>query len=155
AKRSYERALEINPQHLSARQAKADWLLNMFKTEEARELLEESLSLNPRSEETLGRLAAVYVALDGMQEGRETRLGKLIAKVQEQNPHCGEFYFTMATRLADRKKFVEAEPLFKEAIERMPQLTQARGELGLMYMRLGEEVEAAKLLKESFEIDPF
>jgi tetratricopeptide (TPR) repeat protein len=75
--------------------------------------------------------------------------------VQEQNPHCGVFYFTMAARLADRKKFIEAEPLFKQAIQRMPQLTQARGELGLMYMRLGEEVAAEKLLTESFEIDPF
>lgn len=155
ASRSIERALEINPKHLSARHAKADWLLAMFKTEEARALLEDSLALNPRSEETLGRLGAVFVALDGWQAEPETRLGKLISQVQRQNPRCGVFYFTMATRLADRKKFTEAEPLFKEAIQRMPQLTQARGELGLMYMRLGEEVEAEKLLKESFEIDPF
>lgn len=155
ARRAFERALEINAKHLSARHAKADWLLAMFKTEEAVTLLEESLKLNPRSEETLGRLAAAYVALDGLSDDKTTRLGKLVAEVHERNPRCGVFYFTMAAKLADRKKFIEAEPLFKESISRMPQLTQTRGELGLMYMRLGEEVEGAKLLQESFEIDPF
>ena len=156
ARRSFERALELDSDHLSARQAKADWLLNNFQTEEAVSLLEETSKLNPRSEDTLGRLGAAYIALDGLpKEPVGTQFGKLVEEVTERNPHCGQFYFTMATRLADRKKFLEAEPFFKQAIERMPQLTQARGELGLMYMRLGEEVEAEKLLSESFEIDPF
>jgi tetratricopeptide (TPR) repeat protein len=156
AKRSFERALEIDPNHLAARQMKADWLFNNFQTSEAVALLEETRQLNPRSEETLGRLAACYVSLDGLAKGPDdSRYAKLAAEVEKQNPHCGEFYFTAAARLSDRKKFIEAEPLFLLAIERLPQLTRARGELGLMYMRLGQEAEAAKLLNESFDIDPF
>jgi tetratricopeptide (TPR) repeat protein len=156
AKRAFERALVIDPNHLAARQMEADWLFNNFQTDEAIELLVETQKLNPRSEETLGRLAACYVSLDGLPKQAEgTRYGKLVAEVEQQNPHCGEFYFTAAARLSDRKKFIEAEPLFLRSIELMPQLTRARGELGLMYMRLGQEAEAAKLLNESFEIDPF
>jgi Tfp pilus assembly protein PilF len=37
----------------------------------------------------------------------------------------------------------------------MPQLTLPRGALGLMYLRLGDEAHAKRLLDESFEIDPF
>ncbi len=37
----------------------------------------------------------------------------------------------------------------------MPQLVGPRGKLGLIYMRLGNEIEADKLLRESFDIDPF
>lgn len=156
AKRAFDRALDLDPDHLAARHARADWLLNNFQTDEAVSLLEETRKLNPRNEETLGRLGAAYIALDGLpKEPDDTRFGKLQAAALEQNPHCGQFYFTLASRLSDRKKFIEAEPMFLAAIERMPQLTQVRGELGLMYMRLGEEVKADKLLKESFEIDPF
>jgi Tfp pilus assembly protein PilF len=37
----------------------------------------------------------------------------------------------------------------------MPELTAPRGALGLMYLRLGNEAEAKRLLDESFDVDPF
>jgi tetratricopeptide (TPR) repeat protein len=156
AKRSIDRALELNPKLLSAWQAKADWLMADFKVEDAAQELEQALKLNPASEETLGRLAAAYIVLDGYRPGlRGSRFQKLHDQVVARNPHSGVFFFTIGTRLEERRKFTEAEHFFQQAIERMPQLIGPQASLGMMYMRLGNEEEARKLLDAAFEIDPF
>ena len=156
ARQAVERALEINPRLLAARLLEADLKMANFEIEEAIELLAEVRKLNPVSESTLARLAAAYIALDGMPEDPAgSRLGELLAEVNERNPHAGEFYYMAAVRLEERRKFDAAERMFREAIGRMPQQVGPRAGLGMMFMRLGEEEEAQKLLDESFEIDPF
>jgi len=156
AKRSIDRALALNPKLLPAWQLKADWLMADFKVEDAAQVLEQALKLNPVSEETLGRLAAAYIVLDGyrpVQPG--SRFQKLNDEVIKCNPHSGVFFFTIGTRLEERRKFAEAEHFFQQAIERLPQLIGPQAALGMMYMRLGDEPRAQKLLDEAFEIDPF
>ena len=58
-------------------------------------------------------------------------------------------------RLGSPARYPDAARFYRAAIDRMPQLVSPRGELGMVCMRLGNEVDAAKLLHESFEIDPF
>ena len=60
-----------------------------------------------------------------------------------------------ADALDRMRRFGLAAEYFRTAQEKMPQLLAVRGRLGLVLMRLGEEAEAAKLLAESFAIDPF
>lgn len=156
ARRSIDRALQLNPKLLSAWQLKADWLMADFKVEDAAQMLEQALPLNPVSEETLGRLAAAYVVLDGFHPGRPgSRFQKLNDQIIERNPHSGVFFFTIGTRLEERRKFAEAEHFLQQAIERLPQLVGPQAALGMMYMRLGDEPRAQKLLDEAFKIDPF
>jgi Flp pilus assembly protein TadD len=66
ATRSIDRALEINGELLWAKQLRADVHLSNFDTAGAIETLREALKLNPRDERTLGRLAAAYIARDGI-----------------------------------------------------------------------------------------
>src|SRR5439155_11164955 len=102
------------------------------------------------------RIAALQIIQHGLpQDLAGTALGKLIAEVDGRNPKAGEFYFTLAERLAARQKFPAAERFYLEAIRRMPELIASRGELGLLYMRLGKEPQAKKLLEESHDADPF
>ncbi|MBX9792084.1 MAG: tetratricopeptide repeat protein [Pirellulales bacterium] len=167
AKPAIARALEINPNCLAARRAKADLLLANFEVAEAVQALEDARRLNPLDEETLGRLATAYLIADGVPQiadGEhpdldatlaESRAGKLLAEVNARNPHAGVFYFTLATRLEERRQFPLAELCFREALARMPQLVGPQAALGLMYMRLGEEAQAKQLLEQSFEADPF
>ncbi|MBI3468566.1 MAG: tetratricopeptide repeat protein [Planctomycetes bacterium] len=156
AKRSIDRALQLNPKLRSAWQFKSDWLMADFKVEDAAQVLEQALKLNPVSEETLGRLAAAYIVLDGYRPGRpDSRFQKLHDEVVSRNPHSGVFFFTIGTRLEERRKFTEAEHFFQQAIERLPQLIGPQASLGMMYMRLGDEPQAQKLLDAAFEIDPF
>jgi tetratricopeptide (TPR) repeat protein len=157
ARREWERAQELNPKLLASYLCEADGQLANFQPREAIETLEKKvLPLNPMSEETLGRLAAAYGVVDGLGEIKpDSRMGKLIEQATKRNPHCGEFFYSLAAGLDQSRKFPSAAHYYREAVERMPQLVETRGALGLMYMRLGDEVEAKKLLDESFEVDPF
>ena len=156
ARRLVERALEIDPTSQAAYVCLADSHLANYEAAEAIEILEKALLLNPVSELALGRLAAAYAAVDGSEnDAADTRLAKLVAEANARNPHAGEFYESLAVGLDLCRKYPAAARYFREAVERMPQLTSPRGELGLMYMRLGDEAEARKLLDESFEVDPF
>lgn len=156
ANTAIERALEINPRLLHAHLLKADAHFANFETEQAIEVLEEARELQPVSEELLGRLAAAYAVVDGIRdEPVGGRFDSLVEEVNERNPHAGEFYHALATTLDTTRRFPAAARYYREAIERMPQLVAPRNNLGLMYMRLGDEVEAARLLAEAFEVDPF
>jgi len=152
-----DEALRINPRLLSAWLEKADLAWANFKVREALKLLQEkALPLNPVSEETLGRLAACYVLLDGMPEpGQNTRFSRLVEKVVQRNPHAGEFFHTLGAELQARGKLAEAEVFFRVAIRKMPQRVGPRAHLGMLYMRAGCEAEARKLLDEAFGVDPF
>lgn len=157
AKRSVERALEINPNLLAAHWAAADIHMANYEAAEAAEKLEAALKLNELSEETLGRLAAAYAVVDGWSDAAEKseRFKRILAHVEARNAHAGEFYFALSQAFDALRRYPASAEYMRKAVEKMPQLTTARGELGLVCMRLGEEVEAKKLLDESFAIDPF
>lgn len=155
AKSAIDRALEINPELVWAWQLRADWLFADVRPAEAIEPLEQARKLNPRDEETLGRLMAAYVVLDSTGEGLSPQAQEVVNEVGRLNPHCGEMYLAAGDALDRMRRFPKAARCYGEARERMPQLISTRGRLGMVLMRLGEEAEAAKLLEESFAIDPF
>ncbi len=154
---SIDRAIEINPKLLDARLAKADLALANFDVPGSLKLLEETaLPLNPLSEETLGRVAACYVLLDGPPKpGQQTRFSKLVKSVTDRNPHAGDFFSTLASALESRNKFLLAKRFFAKAIEVMPREVGPRSSLGLLAMRTAEEDDAKRWLDKAFTIDPF
>jgi tetratricopeptide (TPR) repeat protein len=153
---SADRAMEINPALLSARHLQADIHLANFDPRAAVLVLEDARKLNPRSEETLGRLAAAYASMDGLSRtAADTRFGKLVAEVTERNPHAGRFYEALADALDRLRRWPAAATFYEEAIARMPQLVRPQGQLGMMLMRLGEEERAKEVLDQAFEADPF
>jgi tetratricopeptide (TPR) repeat protein len=158
AQASLKRALEINPRLLWAHQLQADVQLANFEPGDAVDTLQQALKFNPHDEQSLGRLAAAFAGLDGVPENGTlsgTRLGRLIDEANARNSHAGEFFESLADGLDELRRYPDAVRFYREAIDRMPQLVGPRGKLGLVDMRLGNEIEADKLLRESFDIDPF
>lgn len=157
ARRELDRAAELNPQLLAVGQLRGDLHLTNLEVNDAIAALEAVRELNPLDEETLGRLAAAYAVADGISPGKtlSPRVARIIAEVDARNPHAGTFYYTLGAALDLARRFPAAAQYYREAVARMPQLTLPRGALGLMYLRLGEEAEARRLLDESFDIDPF
>ncbi len=156
ARASADRALEINPELLAARHLLADIHLSNFDPRSAALALQDALKLDPHSEETLGRLAAVYASIDGPSNtSPETRLGKLVAEVTSRNPHAGRFFESLADALDRLRRWPASAVYYQEAITRMPQLIRAPGQLGMMLMRLGEEDKARVVLDAAFRDDPF
>ena len=76
-------------------------------------------------------------------------------QVSARNPHAGEFFAALADGLDRLSRYPDAARFYREEIEHMPQLVAPRGQLGLVYMRLGNEIEADKMLREAFDTDPF
>jgi tetratricopeptide (TPR) repeat protein len=156
AQASLDRALEINPNLVVAHRLLCDLHLANFRLEEATAALEKARQLNPHDEETLGRAAALMIIRQGLPaELAATPLGKLFEEVQARNPRPGLFYLTLADRLNESRRFAAAEQFYRQAMQHMPQLIDPPGQLGLMLMRLGREVEAQKLLDQAFDADPF
>ncbi|MBN1908256.1 MAG: tetratricopeptide repeat protein [Pirellulales bacterium] len=157
AKESLKRAKELDPTLLDAWHVEADLLWDNFKIREATELLEKKVRpLNPVDEQTLGRLAACYVLLDGPPKpGDASRASRLFDEVNARNVHAGEFYLALGDWLEGRHKATLAERYLKEARRRMPELVGPRTSLALLYMHQGREKEARRLLEKAFDVDPF
>lgn len=156
AQAAVDSALAINPRSLDAQQVQAEIHLANFAPAEAISVLEHARQLQPNSERTLGLLAAAYAVADGLDKtGPETKFGKLAAQVNERNPHAGEFYLAVGDALEKLRRFPAAARYYGEALERMPQLSLAGGQEGMILMRLGEEARAKKLLEAAFDADPF
>ncbi len=156
AQAACDRALEINSQLLAARHLQADIHLANFEPRQSLGVLTDALKLNPHCEETLGRMAAACASIDGLaRTSPETRFGKLVAEVEQRNPHAGRFYMALADALDRLRRWPAAARYYEQAMQRMPQLVAPSGQLGMVLMRLGEEDKARAVLDESFKIDPF
>lgn len=154
AKDSLRRALEINPRLVDAWLLEADLLWANFQTAETLAILErKALPLNPTYESTLGRIAACYLALD--KPSKDSRFARLVEQVTRHNPHAGDFYYALAAQLEERSKHSDAETYFREAIRVMPRQIGPEANLGLLYMRVGQEDEARRTLRQAFKADPF
>lgn len=184
AHRAFERALAINPRAAEVLAAKGMAALQRFETKEADLYAEQALKINPRLTEALrlradlhlfaGDLKATVAELDkarAVNPREEPTLARvaaclflqkkdddfkaLVAEVDKYNRKAGVFYHELAERLQERRFYDDAEKYFKLAIKLQPKLPWPQNGLGLLYMRVGREDEARKVLNEAFSIDDF
>lgn len=156
AQASLAAAREINPRLLSVHRLSADLHFANFRPKVAVKVLEDSRKLRPHDEATLGRLGAAYLAIDGIgTPGPVTRFQKLETDVRSRNPHPGQFYAQLGAALDQLRRYPAAATYWRKAIDVMPQHPRARGQLGMIQMRLGEEDAARKTLDKAFDDDPF
>ncbi|HEV3142968.1 MAG TPA: tetratricopeptide repeat protein [Gemmataceae bacterium] len=143
-------ALKINPKLTGALLVKADLQLLAGNLTKVRDLLDEALKINPRDEHVLGRLAALYVI-----QHKADDLARLEKDVTAFDAKPGLLYSEMGDTLTHRKLLTTAEKYYRKAIELRPNLPWPRDELGLLYMLMGKEAEARKVLDEAFDADRF
>ncbi len=144
------RALQINPELTDAHILLADLEISDEEFAAALEAAREAVRTNPRSGEALARLAAAY----------RLRVEPLKALAVEglaraDNPRPAAFYSALGERLADRRKYPEAERAFLLAAEADPNRADNRIGLGMLYMQIGREAEANALFQAAFDADPF
>ncbi len=156
ARAAIARALEARADLLFARQLEADAFLAEQQPAAAIPLLEKALKLQPHSLETKGRLLASFAHLEGATpEQPSTGMLAVLDSLKDKPTCLGEAYLTAGEACDRMRHFVLAEKFYRAALEHLPQHIYVRGNLGLTLMRLGQEPEAAKLLEESFKLDPF
>ncbi len=145
-----KRALKVNPHLTAALRLRADVLLSAGDVPAALKFLEQALAVNPREESTLARVAACQLL-----QGKEREFAAVVAKAEKQTLKPSAFYGDLAERLEGRRRFGDAEKYYRKAIKLRPTLATARNQLGILYMRLGKEVEARDELEKAQVIDKF
>ena len=145
-----KQALKTNPNLIEALRVLSAVHLFSGETKQALELLAKARSINPRDEATLARIAVCLHA-----ENKDAEYAAVIAEVEKHNPKAGVFYYELAQRFEDRKRYDLAEEHYRTSIKLRPNLPWAQNGLGLLHMRLGKEDEARKTLEVAFEADPF
>lgn len=145
-----ERALEINPAYHPALVLLADLNISDERFEDALAAAAKAVEINPNDEDALARLAAAKrLVLD------HSGAGVVELHVLANNPRPATFYAALGERLADRRKYPEAERAFLKAVAADPENADARVGLGMLFMQVGREEEADALFAAAFEADPF
>lgn len=145
-----ERALKTNSNHLEALRLVADVHLTGGDVKGAMKELETARKINPRDEATLGRIG-VCLTLDG----KKAELDKLTEEVKKFDSKPALFYYEMGQVLETRRRYAEAEKLFRAAMAQRPNLPGPATNLGLLLMRMGQEKEGKELLDKAFKADSF
>jgi len=145
-----EQALKINPRLIDALRLQADIHLFGGDIDKAMKELDKAQAVNPREEATLARVAACL-----RLQNKDADFAAVVKKVQSFNPKPAIFYYELAERLDERKRFDEAEKYFQLSIKHNPKIPWAHNGLGILYMRLGQENEARKILEPAFKADKY
>jgi cellulose synthase operon protein C len=152
-----EQALKINANLPEALRLRADVHLAVGDFANALKELARARKINDRDERTLARVAACLQMQNTKPnlENPNTELDKLKASILAFNSKPAVFYYELGERLEDRRYFDQARECYLEAVKLRPGMAGPSNSLGMLYMRLGKEKEAAPLLKKGFEADPF
>ncbi|MBI1344814.1 tetratricopeptide repeat protein [bacterium] len=168
-----ERVLEINPQHQIALRLKAETYLLQGEAKEAQTWLKQARERNPIDQETIAlavyfeilkgdsitadRLKEVLASLEHIEDWQpsESPVERLIVDLAKVNPHPGYFLHKLGKLFEGQRRFAYAEACYAQAIATMPQLSQPKTELGMLYFQAGRIDEAQKLLDAAFQSDPY
>ncbi|MCH9655022.1 MAG: tetratricopeptide repeat protein [Planctomycetes bacterium] len=171
-----KRALEINPRLIEALLLECDLHLINGQYDHALKSAESAASINARAQSVLARKAACYLLLDGvpdrqalelMLETSETpsqkktvkplspRFEQLMTTLLKQNPKPGYFLYELGHLLEMKRQFDFTETVYLKAKKIMPQLSQPKIALGILYMQMGKTDLAQTTLDEAFKSDPY
>jgi tetratricopeptide (TPR) repeat protein len=145
-----ERALKINPNCPEALRLRADVHLACGDAAAALRELEVARHVNPRDEQTLGRVAACLIV-----RKKTADFANLAKEVESFDTKPAVFYYELGGCLDGLRRFDEAEKHLRKAAALRPNMPGPSNSLGILYMRLGREKEAAPLLDKGFEADRF
>jgi cellulose synthase operon protein C len=144
-----QRALELNPNNVSAHLFVADLSIDNDKLDEARNSVDKALAINPNSLEALSLKAAIGYVRD------ETEYQDSITAALKLNPLYGEAYRVVGAIAARYYRFDEAVEQVRRGIAIDRENARAQADLGSHLMRTGDENNARRALEVAFQADPF
>jgi tetratricopeptide (TPR) repeat protein len=139
-----EAALKADPKLVEARALLARLALEDGDSKRAIEEADKALAADSSSLEALA-VRATADWLDDRQAAEWT------ARITAIDPAYGEAYSTAAQLFVLNRRYDEGIRFYRKALELNPDLADARAELGVQLMRMGEEGEARKLLESCYK----
>jgi Flp pilus assembly protein TadD len=78
-----------------------------------------------------------------------------LSRIFDENPSYGEVFADLGDFSVIRRQYGRAVDFYERALEKNPELDDARSSLGINVFRLGREDEARRILEEAYSRDPF
>lgn len=150
ASESLDKALKINPAHVSSLLFQAENLIDREAYAEASDVLDKVLVVNPHEAQAWAyRAVLAHLAGDAKGE-RDARAQGLAAWAT--NP---EVDYVIGEKLSSKYRFAEGAAYQRQALTMAPTYRPARVQLCQDLLRLGHEEEGWKLAAAVFEEDPY
>ena len=143
-----EKAAKIDPKLAEARELLAFLALEDNDEERAAKQADQALAI---SEEALDALA-IHGVIDWLDDKADTPhlQNQWIDRLLKINPAYGEAYSTAGHFFVINRRYEEGIKFYRKALELNPRLWDARAELGVNLMRLGQEGEARNQLEQCY-----
>jgi cellulose synthase operon protein C len=90
---------------------------------------------------------AIHLAIDSLHDKKDTPWADRLLKV---NPAYGEAYSTVGHFYVINRRYDEGIQAYRRALELNPRVWEARAQLGVNLMRLGDDTEARQQLEECY-----
>lgn len=116
----------------------------------AEQIVQQLIQAHPTHPQILTLLAANQALHYDFDATEQT-----LSRIDELTPNLPNARFEVAKALGTQRQYLDAERLYLEAIEREPNWTTPRLELGQMYMQMGRDDDAFTQLKLATQLDPF
>jgi len=138
-----EKAAKLDPKLAEAHELLA--YLALEDNDEARAAREADAALGASSESLDGM--AIYATIDLLNGKKDS---PWLGRILKINPVYGEAYATAGHFFFINRRYEEDIAMYRKALELNPQLWEARAQLGVNLMRLGDETEARTQLEQCF-----
>jgi tetratricopeptide (TPR) repeat protein len=132
-----KKALEADPKLVEAQELLAQLALEDNNNPKAIEEAQKALAIDSNS--VGGK--AILATIDWLADKKET----------PWDPKTAEGYAIAARFMTLNRRYDESVQLYRKALQMDPDLDHARSELGIALMRMGQDEEAYRLLKTTFE----
>src|SRR6202035_948061 len=143
-----QKAAKLDPKLAEPHELLAFMALEDNDEERAAKEADQALAI---SNEALDAMA-IHAVIDWLDDKAETPHleNPWIDKVLKVNPAYGEAYSTAGHFFVLNRRYTEGIKFYRKALDLNPRLWDARAELGVNLMRLGQEGEARSLLEQCY-----
>ncbi|MBI2818781.1 MAG: tetratricopeptide repeat protein [Acidobacteria bacterium] len=146
-----QQALEVNPNLAEARLLLAQVNLEQENYSDAEKELAAIDRINPRLLESW----SLHVVSKYLQGDTQAMEQQWLARILKENPTYGEVFADLGDFSVIRRQYGPAVNFYRRALDKDPELDEARSNLGINVFRLGQEEEARRILEEAYARDPF
>ncbi|MBZ5609406.1 MAG: tetratricopeptide repeat protein [Acidobacteriia bacterium] len=138
-----EKAAELDPKLAEARELLAYLALEDNDEDRAAKEADKAIAISPEALDGM----AIHATIDWLHDKTTTPWIDRILKI---NPVYGEAYSTAGHFFVINRRYPEGIRAYRKALELNPELWEARAQLGINLMRLGEEGEARAQLEQCY-----
>ncbi len=150
ARHHLDAALAVNPRHVPALLVRASIEIDQNQWDAAGKTLGEVRAVDPQSLPALELEATIAWLRDDLP-----RYEQLKTKALAQNPADADLYRTIARSAVREHRYVEAIELSKQAVALRPDAYDAMSDVGMGYLRMGQEKEGLEWLDKAWAGDKY